>query len=620
VLSAVRQYVISADFMIPSQADPAGKSATSPADRKASRAWLRALELTSSITKTPSRVFPAVVEELAERFGDAPALMSDHESLSFRALSARANRYARWALAQGLHKGDAVCLMMANRPEYMAIWLGITRAGGAVALINTNLVGASLAHCIDVVDPKHVIVAPDLVETFDGARAALASRPAVWRHGEGAGIAGSDIGDIAAAAARLPDDALTASERVAVGIDDRALYVYTSGTTGLPKAARISHYRLMMWTHWFAGMMETQATDRMYNCLPMYHSIGGAVATGAVLVNGGSAVIREKFSASRFWDDIARYDCTLFQYIGELCRYLLLAPRHPREAMHGLRLCCGNGLRGDIWEAFQKRFAIPQILEFYAATEANVSLFNVEGRPGAIGRTPPFIAHRSALALVKFDVERSEPVRDGNGFCVRCAAGETGEAIGRISADAGARFDGYTDGAATEKKVLRDVFERGDAWFRTGDLMRRDEAGFYFFVDRIGDTFRWKGENVATSEVAAAITAFPGIADANVYGVAIPGADGRAGMAEIVCRGPIDLAAFRDHLAQCLPRYAHPVLLRLRDEIDVTATFKPLKRATGAYDPGTCPDRLYVYDPAQGAYVALDQGLYDRIRSGGMQL
>jgi fatty-acyl-CoA synthase len=308
----------------------------------------------------------------------------------------------------------------------------------------------------------------------------------------------------------------------------------------------------------------------------------------------------------------------LFQYIGELCRYLLLAPPNPCETLHRLRLCCGNGLRGDIWEAFWQRFRIPQILEFYAATEANVSLFNVEGQPGAIGRTPPFIKHLSPLALVKFDVERNVPLRDENGFCVRCAANETGEAIGRISGAAGARFDGYTDDAATQKKILRDVFERGDAWFRTGDLMRRDGGNFYYFVDRIGDTFRWKGENVATSEVAAAIAAFPGVIDANVYGVAIPGAEGRAGMAEIVCRGEIDLSAFRDHLAQHLPRYAHPVVLRLRREIDLTPTFKPLKRGgrEESYDPSACPDPLYVNDPDRRAYIPLDQRLYERLREG----
>jgi fatty-acyl-CoA synthase len=579
-----------------------------------SRAWLRALEYTSPIAKAPWRVFPAVVEELAERFSDAPALLSDGESLTFRALTQRANRYARWALAQRLQKGDTVCLLMANRPDYMAVWLGITRAGGVVALLNANLVGASLAHCVDIVDPKHIIVASDLVETLERIRPNLATRATIWLHGTGA----SPARDVVAAISDLPADALAKDERVPLSINDRALYVYTSGTTGLPKAAKISHYRLMMWTHWFAGMMETQPSDRMYNCLPMYHSVGGAVAIGAVLVNGGSVVIREKFSASRFWDDVTRYDCTLFQYIGELCRYLLLAPPNPCETLHRLRLCCGNGLRGDIWEAFRQRFRIPQILEFYAATEANVSLFNVEGQPGAIGRTPPFIKQLSPLALVKFDVERNVPLRDENGFCVRCAANETGEAIGRISGAAGARFDGYTDDAATQKKILRDVFERGDAWFRTGDLMRRDGGNFYYFVDRIGDTFRWKGENVATSEVAAAIAAFPGVIDANVYGVAIPGAEGRAGMAEIVCRGEIDLSAFRDHLAQHLPRYAHPVVLRLRREIDLKPTFKPLKRGgrEESYDPSACPDPLYVNDPDRRAYIPLDQRLYERLREG----
>lgn len=588
-----------------------------PGEKRASRAWLRALELTAPIAKARRRTFPTVIEELAEKFGDSPALLTEDENLSFRALNERANRYARWARAQDIHKGDTVCLLMTNRPEYMAIWLGITRAGGVVALLNTNLVGTSLAHCIDIVAPKHVIVGADLVEITENARPFLVTPAKIWSHGPSA----THYPDVVAELASLSGDPLAEHESTPVSIEDHALYVYTSGTTGLPKAAKISHYRLMVWTHWFAGMMETGPTDRMYNCLPMYHSIGGAVATGAVLIVGGSVMIREKFSASRFWEDLVRFDCTLFQYIGELCRYLLLAPAHPCETQHGLRLCCGNGLRGDIWEEFRQRFQIPQILEFYAATEANVSLFNVEGRPGAIGRTPPFIAQRSALALVKFDIERNAPLRDESGFCTRCAPNETGEAIGRISSDAGARFDGYTDREATEKKILRDVFERGDAWFRTGDLMRRDDGGFYYFVDRIGDTFRWKGENVATSEVAAAITAFPGIVDANVYGVAVPGADGRACMAEIVCSGAIDLSAFREHLAQRLPGYAHPVLLRMRKEIDVTPTFKQLKRGDAqGYDPGTCPDALYLNDPDCRAYVAIDQQLYERIQSGRMRL
>ncbi len=593
-----------------------------PGSRSANKAWLHALELTAPIADNPTRTFPVVMEELAQRFGDAPALMSDAETLSFRALQDRSNRYARWAWVHGVRKGDAICLLMPNRPEYMAIWTGIGRAGGVVALLNTHLVGASLAHCIDAVSPGHIIVARELLDAFHSAAPHLSTDAVLWSHGDG----GPGVPNIAVAIEELSGDPLAAWERPEVTVDDRALYVYTSGTTGLPKAAIVSHFRLMNWTHWFAGMMETRPSDRMYNCLPMYHSVGGAVATGAVLVNGGSVVIRDKFSASAFWDDIARYDCTMFQYIGELCRYLLNAPPPlARETPPRIRLCCGNGLRADIWEPFKKRFRIPQILEFYAATEGNISLFNVEGRPGAIGRTPPFIAHRSGLALVKFDVESGVPLRNDQGRCVRCGPNEAGEAIGRIAKtqdDPGARFDGYTATAETEKKILRDVFEPGDAWFRTGDLMRRDDSGFYYFVDRIGDTFRWKGENIATSEVAAAITSFPGILDANVYGVSIPGADGRAGMAEIVYAGTLDVAALREHLLARLPRHALPVLLRIRSEIDLTPTFKQRKNAPeqGGYDPATCPDALYVHDPERRAFVALDQALYERIQAGQFRL
>jgi fatty-acyl-CoA synthase len=363
--------------------------------------WLRALELTKPIAAQPTRILPVIVDELADKFGDAPALLSERESFSFRALAERSNRYARWALACGLGKGDVVCLLMPNRPEYMAIWLGITRVGGAVSLLNTNLVGASLAHCIDIVAPEHIIVDAELADAFAGAQGQVTTGPRIWLHG----ASGPDASDIANEIAALSGDKLPETECRPLTVADRALYIYTSGTTGLPKAAVVKHYRLLIWSLWFAGMMDTRPDDRMYNCLPMYHSIGGVVATGAVLVNGGAVVIRDKFSASRLWDDIARWDCTLLQYIGELCRYLVHSPRHPLERAHRLRLCCGNGLRGDVWTAFKDRFAIPRILEFYAATEGNVTLFNYDGKPGAIGRIPSFLAHRSPTALVRYDDE-----------------------------------------------------------------------------------------------------------------------------------------------------------------------------------------------------------------------
>ena len=585
----------------------------------AAKGWLRALALTKPIAQEPTRVLPVIIEELADRFGGAPALLSDRECLSFRALADRANRYARWALAQGLGKGETVCLLMPNRPEYMAIWLGITRAGGVVALINVNLVGSSLAHSIDIVAPKHIIVAEELIDAFEAAQRHVTSAAKVWSHGGAHGR----FPDIEDAIEWLPTASLT--DVPPPTVSDRALYIYTSGTTGLPKAANVSHFRLMQWSHWFAGMMDTQPSDRMYNCLPMYHSVGGVVATGAVLVNGGSVVIRDKFSASRFWDDVVRWDCTLFQYIGELCRYLVHAPAHDSERRHRLRLACGNGLRGDIWSGFQDRFGIPRILEFYAATEGNVTLFNYEGRPGAIGRIPSFLAHRSPTALVRYDTERDEIVRDERGRCIRCRTHEAGEAIGKILEGPGSiasHFEGYSDRRASESKILRDVFEVGDAWFRTGDLMRKDDAGYFYFVDRIGDTFRWKGENVSTSEVAATISRLPGIIEASVYGVTVPGAEGRAGMAAIVGDGPIDLAALRAHLVKELPAYARPLFLRLREEIEVTATFKHRKNALvdDGYDPDATSDPIYFDDAGRGAFVPLERQLFDRIRSGKVRL
>jgi fatty-acyl-CoA synthase len=583
------------------------------------RDWVRALEATAPIAGNPQRILPRVIEELAETRGDAPALLSAGECLTYRALDDRANRYGRWALGQNLGKGEAVCLVMPNRPEYLAIWLGISKVGGVVSLINTNLRGAALAHCLDIVKPQHIIVACELCGEVRAALASMTSPPKIWSHGS------DDFARIDHAIEKLSGGRLTEAERRGVTIADRALHIYTSGTTGLPKAAHVSHHRLMQWSFWFAGLMNTGPDDRMYDCLPLYHSVGGVVATGAVLVRGGSVVIRDKFSAREFWDDVVNWDCTLFQYIGELCRYLANAPVEPREKQHRLRLCCGNGLRADVWQKFQDRFAIAKILEFYAATEGNVSLYNVEGRVGAVGRVPSFLAHRFPLALVKSDPATHEPIRDERGHCVRCATGEAGEAIGRIhdgAAHAAAEFEGYTDAAASRRKILRNVFERGDAWYRTGDLMRADASGYFYFVDRIGDTFRWKGENVASCEVAAAITTFPGISEATVYGVPIPGTEGAAGMAALVADCALDLAGLRKHLASALPAYARPLFLRIQDSIAVTATFKHQKTdlVRQGFDPAASGDAIYFDDPSQQAYVRLDDALFERIKAGAVRL
>jgi fatty-acyl-CoA synthase len=336
-------------------------------------------------------------------------------------------------------------------------------------------------------------------------------------------------------------------------------------------------------------------------------------------------VLREKFSAREFWDDIARWDCTLVQYIGELCRYLVNSPPHPKERAHRLRLVCGNGLRPDIWREFKERFHIPRIVEFYAATEGNVTIFNFEGKDGAVGRIPWFLAHRFPTKVVRFDVERQQPVRNEAGFCIECGPDEAGEVIGRILKDSskpGARFEGYAMEQETEKKILRDVFAKGDIWFRTGDLMRKDADGYFYFVDRIGDTFRWKGENVATCEVAETLTSIPGVKEANVYGVRVGNLEGRAGMAALVTSESFDLAEFRRRSREDLPPYAVPLFVRMCEHSDITGTFKMRKYdlVDQGFDPNRMVDPVYFDNPETNRYESVDPTLFARIRDGQIRI
>jgi fatty-acyl-CoA synthase len=586
----------------------------------ARQAWLRALERTAPIDRDPSVTLPVLMVRLAEEFGEASALESPEAKLNYRQLAHRCNQYARWGLAQGLRGGDVVSLLMPNCAEYLPAWIGLTRLGVVVALANTNLIGDSLAHCIQIVAPRLVIVGSDLAGSLAAVRSRLPADLPLWIYGPST----ADMAPLAPELARQSIDALAAADCAPPLLDVTALYIYTSGTTGLPKAATVSHYRLMQWTHWFAGLLDTGPSDRMYDCLPLYHSVGGVVATGATLVGGGAVVIRPRFSASDFWRDVRDSRCTLFQYIGELCRYLVNAAPSPEGTAHSLRIACGNGLRPEVWELFQSRFRIPRILEYYASTEGNFSLYNCEGEPGSIGRIPPFLAARLPVRLLKFDVDRGEPARNAAGFCESCGPDEVGEAVGLIPANEaqrGGRFEGYADSEAASRKVLRNVFASGDRWYRTGDLMRRDARGFFYFVDRVGDTFRWKGENVSTAEVLSVVASARGVLEGVVYGVAVPGADGSAGMAALVVDASFDLAHLHAHVRERLPAYARPLFLRLLPALDKTGTFKPLKQelVRAGFDPALIRDPLFLDDPATQSYVIVNAELYFRIVTKGFR-
>ena len=585
------------------------------------RSALRTLKRMRAVYADKTHTFADDIEELARSKPDNVAIYFEDRKISYRAYNEEANKYARWALSQGLGRGDVVALLMENRPEYLIAWLGIIKTGAAAALINTNQAKQPLAHSLMISGADHLILGAELAENYASA-ADLLDRPMkVWA--TGGDVPGAN--NLDAALARLDGTTLPVDIRRDLTTDATCLYIYTSGTTGAPKAAKITHLRLRGVMAAFSAGANATERDRMYVVLPLYHSAGGVCAIGTTLTVGGSVILRQKFSARQFWDDISRYEATLFQYIGELCRYLLNNDAHPKERTHKLRLVIGNGLRPEIWRTFQKRFKIPRVLEFYGATEGNVALMNFDGTVGAIGRVPSWAKKRFNVELVKFDIEKEAPVRGPDGFCMRCASGEVGEALGKIVNDPAmpsARFDGYARREETEKKILRDVFETGDAWFRTGDLMRQDKYGYFYFIDRIGDTFRWKGENVATSEVAEAISVFPGIREANVYGVHVTGADGRAGMASIVAAPGLDLQKLWQHLARELPDYAQPLFLRVQPEIEVTGTFKHRKvdLVKEGFDPAKIAEPLYFNDMIAGAFVPLDEDIYEKIARGEVRL
>ena len=553
-----------------------------------------------------------LIEDLARRLPHNPAILYEGDILDYRGLNERSNRFANWARSLGVSRGDTVGLLMENRPDYIAAWIGLTKLGAVCALFNTNLRGPALAHSLRVANARHLIVGSELVDVFAEVRQELDRSPVPWVL-DGTG-GGEDLG--AALSAAATGDGVDGALRV----KDLAFYIFTSGTTGMPKAAKISHLRMLFMMYGFAGALNAGPTDRMYNVLPLYHSAGGICALGPALTTGGSVVIRRKFSVHEFWSDVNRYRPTFFQYIGELCRYLLNAPTSAHEQDHSLRAITGNGLRPEIWQTFQSRFRIPKIVEFYGATEGNVSMLNYDGRLGAVGRIPSYMRSLMPVRIVRFDVEHEMPIRNAEGFCIECDSDEAGEAIGRISSDPRQRFEGYSREEDTRKKILRDVFEKGDAWFRTGDLLKRDAHGYFYFVDRIGDTFRFKGENVSTNEVAEALGVIAGIKEANVYGISLPGMDGRVGMAALAVEPGFRLDRLAAQLAASLPAYAQPVFIRLRPELEITGTFKLRKvdLVQEGADPARIDDPLYVLKEDQ--YVPLDAQYYADICAGRIRL
>jgi fatty-acyl-CoA synthase len=554
----------------------------------------------ATLRHTPAQRYTVAdrLEEAAVAHADRTFIFFEDRRITYAEINAEANRVAHAAHAMGLRSGDVAALLMHNRPEFIATWAGLAKLGVTTALINTQLRGRPLRHALATARTHTLIAGSECLENVEDD---LADTLVVR------GDAGSPT-DFDATLARMPADDPDPALRADLVAGDDLFYVSTSGTTGLPKAARLSHMRFLGVGDGMSAVAGYEKDDVIACTLPLYHGAAGMVVVSCALARGAAIALRRRFSASRFWDDARRLGVTGWQYIGEMCRYLVNQPPTPRDRDHRLRVMMGAGLGPTVWTAFQERFGVARILEGWSSTEANTSLINVDGKVGACGRIP--FRERHNGRLIRWDAETETHPRDANGFCIECTAGEAGEFVGMIPnlPDSGAgRFEGYTSAEDTERKILRGVFQTGDAWYRSGDLLTRDDDDYFYFVDRIGDTFRWKSENVSTQEVADALAGFPGLESANVYGVVVPGAEGRAGMAALVLTVPeaFDGRAFYEFTSARLPSYAAPVYLRLVRQADVTTTFKLRKvdLQREGYDPARIADPLYVRDDRTRTYV-----------------
>lgn len=553
-------------------------------------------------------------EECAQRLADRPFLLEGDASYSYAQLNGRANQVAHALHAQGVRKGDVVAMSLENRAAFFFVWLAINKLGAIAGFMNTYIQGKPLVHSLEVTHAKYVVVGEECAALYAATEALPAVTYLHWpdaeRPADPALLAqfGPNLEQLSQGqnSANGP-----AAWREGVVGGDTAQYIFTSGTTGLPKAAVVSHARWLMSGESMQVLWDIQQSDRFYCFLPMYHAAASMSATGTALCAGASVVVRRKFSRSEFWNDVRRYGITFCQYVGEICRFLLSVPAAANDREHTLRKMSGTGMTQEIWQQWSERFGSEfQIFEGWGSTEANASTINLDNRIGSCGRVPFW--EKTNLRLVKYDQETGEHVRDANGFLQLADVNEPGEALGMLMQYPGVmagRFEGYTSSDATEKKILRNVFQEGDAWWSSGDLLRCDEDGYCWFVDRIGDTFRWKSENVSTMEVSDALGDFQGLDAITVYGVQVPGHGGRAGMAALVMHdgAQFDPKAFWELALKRLPRYAAPLFVRLMDAPDMTGNYKLRKvdLQKQGFDLEQVKDPLFVRDDRLMTYVPL---------------
>jgi fatty-acyl-CoA synthase len=538
-----------------------------------------------------------VFQERAARHADKVFIKFGDEQITYLQANETANRYAAVLAARGVGHGDVVGIMLRNSPESVLLMLATVKCGAIAGMINYHQRGDVLKHSFGLLEAKAVIADTDLVDPINESGA------------DTTGLMTVDELQRLAATAPTGNPLATA----AVLAKDKAFYVFTSGTTGMPKASVMTHYRWLRALAGFGGLgMRLTSNDTLYCCLPLYHNNALTVALSSVLNSGAALALGKSFSASKFWDEVIKYDATAFVYIGEICAYLLNQPPKETDRQHKVRVICGNGLRPAIWDEFTERFGIERVCEFYGASEGNTAFVNVLNVPKSTGICP------TPVAFVEYDPDSGEPLRGEDGRVRKVKNGEPGLLLSKVSSFQ--PFDGYTDKNASEKKLVRNAFRDGDVWFNTGDLMRSQGFGHATFTDRLGDTFRWKGENVATTEVEAAVSTSPQVEECTVFGVEVEGTGGRAGMAAIQLKEgqEFDGKALAKAVYERLPGYAVPLFVRVQKELAHTSTFKSQKvdlRKEG-YNAEDIDDPIYVLAGREEGYVEFYDEYPKEVKAG----
>jgi fatty-acyl-CoA synthase len=537
-------------------------------------------------TPTSKTSIGKVFQERAARYADRVFIRFGDQDLTYRQANEAANRYAAVLAELGVRRGDVVGLMLRNSPNAVLMMLAAVKCGAVAGMLNYHQRGELLAHSINLLDAKVLVAEADLIDPIDDSA--------------NSGPFPIAIEDFEQRAVNKP--AGNPASVLEVRAKDTAFYIFTSGTTGHPKASVMTHQRWLRALGAFGGIgLRLHSSDVLYCCLPLYHNNALTVALSSVINSGSALALGKSFSASRFWDNVIAVDATAFIYIGEVCRYLLNQPPRDTDRAHRVRVIAGNGLRPEIWEEFTRRFGIDRVVEFYAASESNTAFINVFNVPKTTGISP------TPLAYVEYDPETGNPVRDAAGRVRKVPPGQPGLLISPVNKLS--PFDGYTDQAASEKKLVRNAFRDGDVWFNTGDVMSPQGMGHAAFVDRLGDTFRWKGENVATTDVEAALAAWDDVEECTVFGVEVPDTGGRAGMAAIKLRdgAQFDGKALAETVYANLPGYAVPLFIRIVESLETTSTFKSrkvdLRKQAYGTDGEQVADPLYVLAGRDDGYV-----------------